>query len=441
MHADLSWSAIVRRAVPVVLANIAAPLLGLVDTAVIGRTGSAVDLGAIALGAMIFNFLYWGLGFLRMSTTGIVAQADGAGDLREVRTIVQRGLLLALCAGLALVAASGPLRVAALGLFSASEAVEAGADAYLRIRLLGAPAALALFVVSGLFIGCGRTGELLRIQLMLGLVNAVLDVLLAGVLGWGVAGIAAGTAVAEYLVLAIALRRALRLLGGRSADWPRWAEVFAAAAVRRLLRANGDLLVRTVLLLACFAYFTNAGARFGDAVLAANHVLLQFVSFSACLLDGFAFVAEAAVGRAIGGGNRMALRLAIRRTSLLSALTALALAVGLMAAGEAVIALLTELAQLQALAARYLPWCALYVALSFGAFQLDGVFIGAMAPAPMRNAQLMSAAGFLALAWWLVPAAGNDGLWGAFCGYVVLRALSLGVLLPGLLGSPGRRLP
>lgn len=420
---------------PIIGANIAQPLLGLVDTAVIGRLGAVTDLGAIALGALIFSFLYWSFGFLRMGTTGFTAQADGAGDSAEVRAALARALLAAGVLGGGLLVLQWPIRLLALGIFDASAAVETVAGDYIAIRIWGAPAALGLFAIFGSLIGLGRTRELLVVQVAMNTLNIVLDVLLAGVLGWGVSGIALGTVLSEWLALGLGGMLVVRGLRARHTDtepfWPR-ARIARLADALATLRANTDIMIRTLAMLVCFGWFTNAGARFGDAVLAANHILLQFITFSAYFLDGYAFAAESLVGRAIGQRQRAVFDVAVRRTTHFAVITAILLATGILLAGQGVIHALTDLAPVRAVAVAYLPRTAAYVALSFAAFQLDGVFIAATRTRTMRNASLAAAAVFLVLAYWWSGTAGNTGLWAAFTVYVVARAVALGVDYPRL---------
>ena len=430
----LRYRPILRQAWPIILANAAVPLLGLADTAVIGNTGRTADLGAIALGALIFSFLFWSFGFLRMGTTGFVAQASGAGDEPEVRAALLRALFLGLGIGLALLALQALLASAAFGLLEGSQDVEQIARDYFRIRVWGAPATLALFVCNGLFIGLGRSRTLLLVQVLLNGLNIVLDVLFAGWLDWGVPGIALGTAVAEWTVLGVALWLVTRLLRERQRDaepfWP-WDRVRHAGRLLRTLGANSDIMVRTLFLLFGFAWFTNQAARFGDVTLAANHILLQLVSFAAFFLDGYAFVAESLVGSAIGAGRRSDLDHAVRVTSELAALTAVALALVILACGPVVVRGLTDLPIVRGAANHYLPLAALYVLVAFPAFQLDGVFIGATCTREMRNASVASVIVFLG-AWWLVGRATNTGLWASFIVYVVARSVMLGLYLPGV---------
>ena len=426
--APLTRLAVARQAWPIILANAAVPMLGLVDTAVIGHYGSATDLGGLALGALLFNFVYWSFGFLRMGTTGFVAQASGAGDEAEVRAALGRAVLMAVVLGVILVALQWPIIALYLGLMDGSEAVESVTAEYFMARIWGAPAALTLFACSGLLIGLGRSRELLVVQLLLNGLNAGLDVWFAGYLGFGARGIGIGTAIAEWSTCAVALAVVWKVLQGRRGDdgpfldWPR---ITDAARIRQSMAANGDILIRTLCLLFAFAWFANAGARFGDVTLAANHILLQLVSFSAFFLDGFAFVAEARVGAAWGARSRERFRRAVRLTSELAIGTALVLALGILLLGQPAVSGLTTLAEVREAAFAHLPWAAVYVLVSVAAFQLDGVFIGATRTREMRNAGVLSLAAFLLAAWPLTAAWGNHGLWVAFIIYVIARAGAL----------------
>ena len=426
--APLTRLAVARQAWPIILANAAVPALGLVDTAVIGHFGTATGLGGLALGALLFNFVYWSFGFLRMGTTGFVAQASGAGDEVEVRAALGRAVLMAVALGAALVALQWPIVTVYLALMDGSAAVEDATAGYFQTRIWGAPAALTLFACSGLLIGLGRSRELLFVQLLLNGLNAGLDIWFAGYLGMGVRGIGLGTAIAEWSTCAVALvvvGRVLRARHDGREPFLSWGRIADGARIRQSLAANGDILIRTLCLLFAFAWFANAGARFGDVTLAANHILLQLVSFSAFFLDGFAFVAEARVGAAWGARSRSRFRRAVRLTSELAVGTALVLALLIFLSGEAAISTLTALPGVREAAFTYLPWAALYVLVSVAAFQLDGVFIGTTRTREMRNAGVISLAVFLLAAWALAGPWGNHGLWVAFIIYVIARAGAL----------------
>ena len=261
-------------------------------------------LGAIALGSLIFSFVYWSFGFLRMTTTGFVAQADGAGEENAVRLCLGRALCLGATFGIGLLLLQAPIHGAAFWLLDGSAEVEAQAQVYFQYRIWGAPAALATYAITGTLIGLERSRMLLALQVLINGLNIALDVYLAGYLGLGVRGIALGTAVAEWVGLLAGGAMLWLLFKGRAATRLDWKELFDTEALRGLFGAQLDILIRTLFLLAGFAWFTNQGARFGDTTLAANHVLLQLVSFSAFVLDGFAFATESLVGRAQGQKDR-----------------------------------------------------------------------------------------------------------------------------------------
>ena len=431
----VSYTYLLSKAWPIILANAAVPLLGLVDTAVIGNVGSVQDLGAIAFGALIFSFVYWSFGFLRMGTTGFAARAAGAADELEVRAVLGRSLVLGLALGLVLIALQWPIALAALSLLGGSEQVEALAQQYFSIRIWGAPATLANFALMGLLIGLGNSKQLLLVQLFLNVLNIVLDILFAAVMGWGVSGIAFGTVLAEWSTLGFAGWLVLRELRSRQTDgesfWPT-ARIFDSAALAKTLQANADIMVRTLLLVFSFAFFTNESARYGEVVLAANHILMQLISFAAFFLDGYAFVVEALVGAAIGARQLARFDSAVRRSTMLAGLTALLLALAVWLAGDYAIALLTDLPSVRAQAGDMLYLAAIYILFSFAAFQLDGIFIGASSTAQMRNAAVISLAVFL-LAWWYLAARyGAIGLWWAMIIYVAARADALLVYFPAL---------
>ena len=289
-----------------------------------------------------------------------------------------------------------------------------------------------MVLLVGTLVGLGRSDKLLQLQLLLNGLNLLLNVLLAMGLGWGVFGIGVGTALAEWLTVVCGLWLLHQLLGGAGQAWRwRWRSLGGWSSMRPMLLANVDILIRTLALLACFAWFTHQGALFGDTVLAANHILLQLISFAAFFLDGFAFAAEGWVGRAVGARQRQLFDAVLWRTSELALWTALALALLAWFCGHWAVALLTDLPSVRAQAGLHLLAVASYVLLSVAAFQLDGVFIGAGWTRAMRWASLLSAAAFGAC-WWLLQPWDNAGLWWAFVLYVLCRALALWLWLPGL---------
>lgn len=431
-----SFLRILNLAWPIIIANAAVPLLGLVDTAVIGNVGDITDLGAIALGALIFSFVYWSFGFLRMSTTGFVAQAVGASDYAEVRASLGRALLMAVLLGVLLICLQLLIQWVAFSLLSGSAEVKAAARAYFSVRIWGAPATLSIFVLMGLLIGMGKSRQLLLFQLFLNGLNILLDIWFAGVLGLGATGIALGTVVAEWSTALLAGYLVIGQLRTNceagEAFWP-WPRVFNRARMMRMLSSNFDIMLRTLLLVFSFAYFTNQSARFGDDVLAANHILLQLVSFAAFFLDGFAFVVESESGKALGGKSREAFLIAARNSTILAAGTALLLGTGLMLVAEMVIGLLTDLDAVRAMASSLSWLAAVYILCSFPAFQLDGIYIGVSFTREMRQGSIYSLLVFLFACWLLIEDFGVVGLWWAMIVYVLARAGALLIYFPALL--------
>jgi MATE family multidrug resistance protein len=432
---SISYRYLLQKAWPIILANAAVPLLGLVDTAVIGNVGSIEDLGAIAFGALIFSFVYWSFGFLRMGTTGFAAQASGSGDEQEVRAVLGRALLMAFGLGLLLILIQWPIRLIAFSLLDGSSQVELMAQSYFKIRIWGAPATLATFALMGLLIGLGKSRTLLIVQLFLNGLNITLDIWFAGVLGWGASGIALGTVIAEWSTVLLAgwliyLELNQRKLLGEH-FWPR-TKIMDRLALLKTASSNLDIMIRTLILVFSFGFFINQSAKYGDTILAGNYILLQLISFAAFFLDGYAFVVEALVGTSIGAKRRDIFDLAVRRTTSLAIMTAifLALAIGLF--GDVAVMLLTDISAVRLAANELLLLPAIYVFFSFAAFQLDGIFIGASFTRRMRDAAVISIAVYL-FAWWVLSGRfGIEGLWWAMIIYVVARAIALLLFYPSL---------
>ncbi|MEN0067161.1 MAG: MATE family efflux transporter [Myxococcota bacterium] len=419
-----------RQAWPVVLAQAATALTGVVDTVVMGFTGDGADLAAIAIASVTFSFVYWGFGFLRMATTGQAAQAIGAGAPERAAGVLGRALALGLVFGVSLWVLFPVIRVVALGLFSAAADVESRAAAYYLARIGGAPFALMGYALNGYLLGTGRTRALLGYQLVLNGTNAILDAIFVTQFGWGPAGIGAGTAMAEVIALVVALgwiRRDLPVAWSRlrsSDDEPH--------AWSSLLATNRDIAVRTLAMLSAFGWFSNAGALLGTAVLAANQVLLQFVAVSAHVLDGVAFIAEKETGEAMGAGSRQRLAEAIARTSEVAVVMGVVFSLGIALLGRPLLRWFVMDPEVLQIASDHLWYCAAVPLLGVAAWQLDGIFLGATRGRALRNAALITTALYIALDLVLRPAFGNAGAWIALLTSYVLRAATLAVALPAL---------
>ncbi len=436
----LTRRSVFAQAWPIMLGQASIPLVGIVDATVIGRTGDAVALAGVALGATIISLIFWSFGFLRMGMTGLTAQAEGAGNRGEVEALLLRGLMIGGGIGLALLALQVPLSALALALLSGGEAVSAEASAYVGARFFGAPAALCTFAITGWLYGLGRTRAALVMQLVMNAANIALDLIFVWGFGMGALGVGIGTAGAEWIALAVGLAMTTRLAGaGPFALWRRLGRsaVLHAAALRRLFDVNRDIMVRTIALLFMFTWFANAGARLGAESLAANHVLLQFINVAAFVLDAFAFTAEERVGAAVGKGDRERFLRAIRLTGEFSLLCGALLAAVFWLGGEPVIHFITTDPGVREEAGRFLPFAALVPLLGMPSWMLDGIFIGATRGRALRNAAFAATTLYIGLDYALRPFE-NWGVWIAFLTTYLLRAGALGLYLPSLLRSISR---
>lgn len=382
-------------------------------------------LGGVTLGAVLFSFLFWGFGFLRMGTTGLTAQAEGRADQQAVLRLLVQSLLVAGAIGVCLVALHPLLIPLGLALLSGSTAVTEQAEIYARIRILSAPAVLANYVLIGWFLGRGVSRVTLLLMVVNNLINIVLDLVFVLLLGMATAGVAAASVIADYLTTVLGLSLALGVW--RRCGWVRISRVFAdAVGYRRLLSVNSALFVRTLCLLFAFAFFHSQGARLGDVPLAGNAVLLQFVLLASYGLDGFAHAIESLVGRAVGASDRVDYWRVIRAGFEWSLVTAVGLGMGFWLFGGALITLLTDLPEVREQAAIYLPWMIGMPIVSAVAYLLDGIFIGATRTRAMRDTMLISVVFIYLPVWWVTQPWGNHGLWFAFIVFHAARGALLG---------------
>ncbi len=416
-------------AFPIILSNVTVPLLGAVDTAVMGHLNSPVYLGAVAIGSLVFNYLYWGFGFLRMGTTGLTAQALGADNADEVRATLGRAVITAVGLGLLLLAVQSPVIWLMYNAFEASTAVEDFSATYIAIRIWSAPAALVNYALLGWFIGLGRMRLVLLVQVAMNGLNIILNLVFVLGLGLTVDGVALATVISEIfgMVLSIALAvGVVRAIGGH---WD-LSRVRAVAAFRRLAAINGNLFLRTLFLISAFGWFTAHGARFGDVTLAANAVLLTFLTIASYALDGFAHAAETLVGQSVGRRNESDYRSAIFASTKLAGLVGVLFTLVFVIGGSLLIAALTGLADVQVEAGRYLLWAAAVPIVGVWAYQLDGIYLGATSTRAMRDTMVVSFIVYLGLSLWAMSMWGNHGLWAAFLFFFAIRGIALAALWP-----------
>ena len=415
-----------RLAGPIILANISVPLVGIVDTAVVGHLPDAVYIGAVSIGAVLFSFVFWGFGFLRMSTTGFIAQAWGARDSDSVLATVMRASVLAWVLGVLLVALQAPIAWVGFTLLDASPKLELIARQYFDIRIWSAPATLINYVALGCLIGLQNTRAVLIIQLVLNLTNILLDLVFVLGFQYGVGGVALATIISDYLAAVLSIVLVLHQLRHLPIRWLGW-QVLQPIKMRSLLIANADIMLRTLCLIAAFFIFTAQGAKFGELTLAANTILLHLAHLAAYGLDGFAHAAETLVGSAIGARRREVFIDAVKTTTLWALLVALLYSLVYFLLGDVLIALMTDIVEVQEQALVYLPWLIAAPLVSVWSYQLDGIFIGATRTREMRNAMIISLLFYGLILWLSSEQWANHGLWLAFLAFNSIRAISLGI--------------
>lgn len=414
-----------------ILANITVPLAGLVDAAMLGHLPDIRFLAGVALGGVVFDLLYWSFGFLRMSATGMTAQALGRGEAAEAERILQRILLLALSIGLLILLAQSWIGNAGFSLLAGEPGVEAAGRAYYEARIWGAPAVLANLVFIGWFLGREEARLVLIMTLVASLGNIAFDYLFILQLNMDARGAGLATALSQYAMLAVALVFYWRRRG--AAPW-RWHELLDRGKILALLRLQNDIFIRTLCLVGSFAVFTNLSALFGTQVLAANNLLLRFLTMASFLIDGAAYATESLAGRLFGEGDLRGLR----------RLLLLALAVGFAFAAlfalptflvpSTLLGWLTHHSEVVAIGARLSPWLVATLLAGSFAYILDGFFLALTAGRELRNSMLMSTfLGFIPLAAWAWWAQDIRFLWGALLALMVWRALTLAWALPGVL--------
>ncbi len=424
---EITHKTVLQLAIPMTLAYITTPLLGLVDTAVVGQLGVEALIGGLAVGAIIIDLVFTTFNFLRSGTTGLTSQALGAEDEKEKQAILFRALSIAIVSGLAMIVLSPLIIWLGLWFMAPSEAVAEATKTYFLIRMLSAPFSLANYVILGWLLGLGRSYMTLAIQVLLNGTNIIFSIYLGLALEWGIEGVAIATIIGEVLAFVVGgyicwltLDHSIRPSRTRIMDKASWS---------RLVNLNADIMLRSFTLLFAFAYFTAQGAGFGDLTLAANAILMHFFLISGYFLDGLATAAEQIVGRSIGAKYEQGFWRGFKLTLLWSAIMALICSVVFWVAGPSLIALMTTIQEVRQEALVYLIWAAFIPLSGMLAFHMDGVFIGATWSRDMSIMMIVSLLGYLAVWWFVKEPLANHGLWLALHSFVIFRGLTLSARL------------
>lgn len=413
---------ILQLALPSIVSNITVPLLGLVDVAIVGHMGSAIYIGAISVGSMVFNIIYWIFGFLRMGTSGMTAQALGRRDLTEVVQLLCRSMAVAISVAAVIIICQHPIKYLAFLIVQPQEEVRALASTYFNIVVWGAPAMLVLYGFHGWFVGMQNTRIPMAVSISQNIVNIFASLVLVYGVGLKVEGVALGTLVAQYVGCFMALALWLRYYRRLSKHFKRRG-LFDSVKMLRFFKVNSDIFLRTLCLVAVNLYFLAAGARQGALLLAVNTLLVQLYILYSYFLDGFAFAGEALCGKYYGAANVEAFRATVRRVFVWGCAVALVFTVVYAVGGKPFLALLTDEPQVVESAMDYLPWAIAIPFAGVAAFVWDGVFIGVSATKGMLLASAVATVAFFALYYALRGAFANHALWLAFVVYMILRGV------------------
>ncbi|TWI54101.1 MATE family efflux transporter [Halalkalibacter nanhaiisediminis] len=418
-------------AIPLIIAGISTPLLGAVDTAVVGRMPDPSAIGGVAIGALIFNTMYWLLGFLRVSTTGFTSQAQGSKDEKETILSFVRPIIIAIFFGLCFIILQQPILHLAFYLIGASEAVTELAETYFSIRIWGAPFTLVSYVMIGWLIGMGKVRLALATQLLMNILNIILDMIFVFGLGFGVAGVAYATLISEVSAVLfgawiIYRTRKVAILNLKM-DM-----LLETAPFMKMVKVNRDLFLRTVCLLAMTGIFTAKGASMGEVTLAANAVLLQIHYMMAYLFGGFANASSILVGRAIGAGDQSLYKRAFLLSAQWGFISAIVLACGIVLFGETIVSLFTSIMAVKETAFDLLVWMIIFPFVGFWGLQLEGIFSGATEAGFIRDSIVLSLIVFLLAIWLFVPSFHNQGVWLSFVLFSLSRSLFLWLFVPKL---------
>ena len=426
---------IYRLALPNIVSNFSIPLLGAVDTALMGRLESEYYLGAVGIGGIIFSFVYWGFGFLRMATTGLTAQAFGEKDLPECGRLLLRAICIGITSSLFLFIFQWQLIDLSFRLIDASPEVEHFARVYFHIRLYAAPATLCLHAFHGVFLGLQNARYPMLLAIVVNLINIALNLVFVRLLGMKVEGVALATVIAQYVGLFLAVLLFSRYYRGILPAWD-FREILALSRLKRFLNVSGDIFIRTCCLVFSHAVFTAKSAALSDTVLAINTILLQFINLSSYAIDGLAFAAESLIGKYKGARDMQNLKRTTLQIFFWSFLFGGVIMLIFMLFGERLLHLFTDQMPLIAQAKPYLIWIIVAPVVNVAAYIWDGIFLGATASKALRNSVMLSTLLFLSAIYLLIPF-GNHGLWAALTLLLIARGVSLTVLAPKYLFRSG----
>ena len=418
---------ILRISIPSIVTNITVPLLGMVDVAIVGHIGNASYIAAIALATMVFNLIYWNFGFLRAGTTGLTAQAYGAGNKEEYLNVLVQGLVIAWSAAAMLLVLQWPIAQLCKRFLHSSPTTISLMLTYFYIRIWAAPATISLYVLKGWFLGMQNASSPMWIATILNLVNIVFSLLFVYVFDAGIAGVAWGSVVAQYSGLLLAIIIWIRRYRHLWHDI-RWRAALELRKMVRFFKVNADIFLRSLCLIAVFTFIPYISADMGEEILAANTLLMQLFTLTSYVMDGFAYAGESLVGKYVGARNAELLHKVVRALVWWGVALAVFFTLLFVFGGEVLLRVLANDEEVIGTAMRFMFWTYLLPFTGFAAFIYDGIYIGATASAAMRNVMFVATAVFFALYYAFAARWGNHALWFAFIFFLIFRG---GLMIAG----------
>lgn len=419
---------IFRLAIPNIISNFSVPLLGAVDTALMGRLETEHYLGAVGIGGVLFSFIYWGFGFLRMATTGMAAQSYGEEDHNECGFLLLRGLSLSIIIGLLLLCFQWLIIDISFHLMSTSSEVEELGRIYFHIRIYAAPAVLCLHVFHGVFLGLQNAHYPMYLTITVNAINIILNILFVKVYGMKVEGVALATVIAQYIGLFLAILLFIGKYPNLLKIWD-FNEIFAIRKLKRFVSISNDIFIRTLCLVFSNAYFTAKSAALSDTYLAINTILLQYINLMSYAIDGFAFAAESMIGKYKGAGNIRLIKDSITYIFIFGFIFSGLFSLIFLLFGNSLLYLFTDQQDLISQTKPYLIWIIVAPVINIAAYIWDGIYLGATASKSLRNSMIVAMTLFLCSIYVLSPY-GNHGLWGALTILLIFRGVILTVMAP-----------
>ena len=416
---------ILKLSIPIFFANLAIPMVGIIDTGLMGNLGNLSYLSATSVAANLFSMIFWSFGFLRMGTVGLVSQAYGKEDYSEVFNIILRNLVFVLVISLIIISLQGYIYRLSLNIFELSETTEKFYQDYFQIRIWSAPAELTLYIITGLFIGLQKTKISSLAIGLFSILNIILSIIFVSKFGLNIKGVAYGTLFSALFVSISFLIYTFLYLSRMSKLKIKFDELIDLKKIKNIFNININIFIRTILLTFSFLWFTYLGSQIGEDYIAANAILINLVFLSAFILDAYAFSTEGMVGYSLGKKDITLFKKIVQNSFILSSITGLIISIIYFLINNFVINLMSDIEEIRNLSSSYAVWLIIMPVISSFCFQFDGIFIGVSQTKELRNAMIFSVFGYLAISIFLTGLMGNTGVWISLCIFMILRALSL----------------